>query len=865
MLKQMLAKQEAEFGDIKNSKEFKAMAKKFGDDEEDPDIAALNKEMAKYEKFANEDGDDDLDDDQLLAELGGDDDDFDIEQLRVQEQDLIKKVALQKKLALQEKNANNIPKAKQHLMASKKIQEELDTLYIAYPQLKQQEAKASIQQRSEQQVQVNVQAKQGVDTQLKGISPPTNFQAEQKQQQSAAINIPGLNCNFDDDIEVEEQVHDNDKMNAMSVIENEMNIMKKFIANSSGLEKSFYEDKLSTLEFAQSIGILTAEKYLQNIKAFMKSEQALCDQLSKQLKPGNKHLLRVKERIALVENEIKESEEPQEEEQEESKEQFMQVDENKFERKQTLVQMANNVQKQQNQSSGGNKQQEYQQLDYNEKQYLRRETITEDQVDFNRINKEHFDLLTERIEDYREACSFMKDKIGDRKKAIEFLQIAENLANLKETLVSGKKIDTLKIDAPVNPATVLGMDDKTRLKQFNDLIDDLNKRFEEHKEKAHKLVEASKTVKKPDQKEHLKKEAQEQIGQATKLKEQMALLNLKKKNPWQAPPITHYETMYTRKERRNDDIGPLKMRVCFKTTESLKKSGASYVKLYFQLNEKLCLQSKFDISKDHQEEWTIDDKSNLKLIDKKDLNVALKKKKFFGVDELEKKTIKLSGLGTKCDFEKEMKLKNFDFLLSFHLTEPIRQKDFEEIPVKKLIIDSYPEPFRGGHQSQQQQQIQQQKPVPQQQPKPQQQIQKQSVKQQPAQQQQVQQKPAAQFSGALPEGVNQVDVDDPDNITNLTCVSLLEKKLAQQQALMNKCIEDGVRPSQEIKDRLLAITKQKMAKTGKLTGEMYNEYMSRQIAKDAQLLKYFIQSGDVKKANLVRERIKIIQEELNDS
>jgi len=27
---------------------------------------------------------------------------------------------------------------------------------------------------------------------------------------------------------------------------------------------------------------------------------------------------------------------------------------------------------------------------------------------------------------------------------------------------------------------------------------------------------------------------------------------------------------------------------------------------------------------------------------------------------------------------------------------------------------------------------------------------------------------------------------------------------------MNKCIEDGVRPTQEIKDRLLALTKQKM-------------------------------------------------------
>ena len=41
--------------------------------------------------------------------------------------------------------------------------------------------------------------------------------------------------------------------------------------------------------------------------------------------------------------------------------------------------------------------------------------------------------------------------------------VAENLANLKQSLVNGKKIDILKIDPPVNPATVLGMDDQTRL------------------------------------------------------------------------------------------------------------------------------------------------------------------------------------------------------------------------------------------------------------------------------------------------------------------------------------------------------------------------------------------------------------------
>jgi hypothetical protein len=41
-------------------------------------------------------------------------------------------------------------------------------------------------------------------------------------------------------------------------------------------------------------------------------------------------------------------------------------------------------------------------------------------------------------------------------------------------------------------------------------------------------------------------------------------MNEKKKNPWQAPPITHYETVFITKEKRNEDIEPNKLRITFK-------------------------------------------------------------------------------------------------------------------------------------------------------------------------------------------------------------------------------------------------------------------------------------------------------------
>lgn len=57
----------------------------------------------------------------------------------------------------------------------------------------------------------------------------------------------------------------------------------------------------------------------------------------------------------------------------------------------------------------------------------------------------------------------MLEKIGDRKRAAEFLQAAEHLANMKQTLIKGKRIDMLKAEPPLTPAVVLGYDDATRI------------------------------------------------------------------------------------------------------------------------------------------------------------------------------------------------------------------------------------------------------------------------------------------------------------------------------------------------------------------------------------------------------------------
>jgi hypothetical protein len=90
----------------------------------------------------------------------------------------------------------------------------------------------------------------------------------------------------------------------------------------------------------------------------------------------------------------------------------------------------------------------------------------------------------------------------------------------------------------------------------------------------------------------LQKEAKEFITRATELKEKIDLINVKKSNPWQAPPVTHYETDFLRKERINEDIKPGHVIIEFKTSDSLKKSGATHLKLRLELNDKITLKHK---------------------------------------------------------------------------------------------------------------------------------------------------------------------------------------------------------------------------------------------------------------------------------
>ena len=177
----------------------------------------------------------------------------------------------------------------------------------------------------------------------------------------------------------------------------------------------------------------------------------------------------------------------------------------------------------------------------------------------------------------------------------------------------------------------------------------------------------------------------------------MEELNHKKANPWQAPPITHHETVYTKKEKTNPDIKPQRIRIEYTPSEGIRKSGMSYIKYQLDINENQKITGKFDVDKAGTKEIIVDDKNLWKTVDKKDFTLSLKKKKFlFGKERVDSKKFRLVDLGTKCNMEKDVKLSGFDTTFLFSVNTPIKEKEMEQIPFQKLIVDSFPEPYKGG-------------------------------------------------------------------------------------------------------------------------------------------------------------------------
>ncbi len=102
---------------------------------------------------------------------------------------------------------------------------------------------------------------------------------------------------------------------------------------------------------------------------------------------------------------------------------------------------------------------------FDENQFLRQSTVHQSQLfDIEDKEKVIFATISDRINDYREATQYFMNVVGDKKRAMEFLEIGEKFKKVQVSISQGKKIDLLKLDPPVTPNLILGYNEEERQK-----------------------------------------------------------------------------------------------------------------------------------------------------------------------------------------------------------------------------------------------------------------------------------------------------------------------------------------------------------------------------------------------------------------
>lgn len=139
--------------------------------------------------------------------------------------------------------------------------------------------------------------------------------------------------------------------------------------------------------------------------------------------------------------------------------------------------------------------------------------------------------------------------------------------------------------------------------------------------------------------------------------DQVKMLNEKRKNPWQAPPITHREPVFVRKERHIEDLAPNQLRIQYTSSEGLAKTNVQYVKVKMPTSEKNFIKHSFDVGKSDTIVWTLDE-AMFKVVDKKEFVLKLQKTKFliWGKEDLDEKKLRPSELANKCELSKDIKV-----------------------------------------------------------------------------------------------------------------------------------------------------------------------------------------------------------------
>ena len=715
-----------------------------------------------------------------------------------------------------------------------------------------------------------------------------------------------------------------DRMKCISVLQNEMELCDQIIKykiDNKFDDEDIWENKKALVNirfnnyntFVQE-GSISMADYFKIINEELEYEKKLLNLINKDkgLKdfeiPELKN--RINKRIELINCEISQLKESMGEENkeevknEESKTEEAKTKESKSEEKKT--EESKNVETKFEESKKEEVIKEEIKKEEIKKEEEKKEEVKEEEEENSEYSKEELEslkLVTKRLEQYKLGINYAKENDFSY---VDLINNAKILNEIKKQIEShnSKDVDMKKIPSTINPEIVFGYSLKERILKYKELIDGLFKqRTELRYELDLKLEEAKKIPKSKLKKEQgkIKEFLDKKKALITKCDEQLKLVKANLQDNWIPAPLFIKEDKIEKIEKINKEIPPNQIKIFIgKLLEYKINKNTHFIELKLDLNKELkaTIEENKEKNFDKSITWDID-KAEFKHLYSKELTIELKSKGFFKNHVEETIKIKLSKLKNDLIIEDEFKLSNDkkaklevkieirnpcigqvieEKVITFYritkmypsfkifLLENLNKNKKEENGKEKKIINEKPKQTSQEVKKIESQNLQKQKSNTQQNQKPTEKKvennkNENKVSENNSNIEKIKQMPAIDKSKFKTEELN-----DPDIIDNLVSISVLEYKDKELGEKIKKIETRIPRQLREKSNRIkVKIQFLKNALGDTISPQGYVNIMKNQLEHDKLLYFYFVQQNENDKANIVKYRIQILSEELNET
>ena len=670
----------------------------------------------------------------------------------------------------------------------------------------------------------------------------------------------------------EKKYHNIDKMKCISVLQNELelcdNIIKFKIDNKFDDEdiwegkKNLVKIKFNNYSTFVQEGSISMEEYFKIINEELEYEKKLLEFMNKDknIQEFEKKELknRINKRIELINAEIQQLKESMEGENEEENEEEKKEEEKKEEKKK---------------------------VESNEKN-----------IKLSKEDLENLEIIKERASEYMEALNYLKINDLPQERVINHLKKIHEEKKKIET-GRGKEVEIFSLPLPLTPELIYGCSSAERFAKYKELIEGLTKEKNEIQKIMDDKINEMKKLPVAKQKKEMpkiKKELDNLKNKRIKYEQNIKSLTSDCQDKWIPAPFYKKEEETKRIEKTNSDIKENYIRIFIgKLSDYTNNKEVSIgVKLIVSKEYKDNIDFQKDYIYNKSIEWELE-KSDFKHLYNREIRIKLRYKKFLMTHVEGIAFIKLSDLKNDINIKGEFKLdkectqKNPPKIeVNIQVRNPCSGIAYEEISkIHFIIIKKYPSfkdknaikqnietsnlniekkitqkeninlekkntPIQKGNTNNTEKKV----------------IEKKEKKTIDENKTTNENKPKKNIPHIDKNKFKPEELEDPDIIDNLNCISVLEYKDKEYEGKIKK-IEGRV--PRTLRDKWnkikVKINFLKNALGDTISPQAYLNIIENSLNHDKLLYQYFSQENNNDKANIVKVRVGLLLKEMKET